>query len=158
MKRLAGILALVVLAGFFQAQAGELPKPGDLVLGGSLGAATTLEDDWQTQVGVIFEFWADEVWSYQAGIAWGVDDYDISAYSASAWHFAYSPGSNVFVSAGIAAANGTGVLADAGAGLEFFPGTHVSIQLRGDFYYALDNPGDDSRSSYGVSGALARKW
>lgn len=179
--KLACILALLALAGLSLAQAGEMPKAGDMALGGSLSLTNTLPDEscknvagpshcghgttieqcgtdypMKAGLGLSFETWADEHWSYQAGVAFA-EQGSPSAFSASAWHAPMGQGAGFFGSIGLAMASGTGLMADAGAGLEFFPG-ETAVQLRVDYFYDLDNAHTDDGDSYGVGIAIRKKW
>lgn len=175
------LLALLLLLLSFPAQAADMPKAGDMALGGSLSLTNTLPDDscknvpgpavhchgttveqcdteypMEPGIGLSFEMWADEHWSYQAGVSFAHEG-SPSAYSASAWHAPIGKGAGFFGSIGLAAASGTGIMSDAGAGFEFYSGK-VNVQLRGDWYYDLNQASDDNQSSYGLGLAIRKKW
>lgn len=180
----AVLMLLMALALSTTSWAGQNPKPGDMALGGSISSTNALPDEtcksvpgpshcghpgspvqqcdtdypMASQFGVSFEMWADEYHSYQAGLSLSTDDYKPSAYSATAWHLPYAKGAGAFASAGLAAANGTGILADAGAGLEFFPGK-MAVQLRADYFYAFSHPDEGAdRGSLGFGLGVRKKW
>ena len=180
--QLACLLAALALAALFPVQAADMPKAGDMALGGSLTFTDTLPDEscknvpgprvcghgtavetcgdeypMKAGIGLSFEIWADEHWSYQAGVSFA-EHGSPSAYSASAWHVPFGSGTGFFTSIGLAAASGTGVMADGGLGLGFFPGKEMNVQLRGDYFYDLHNSAEGDGGSYGIDIAIRRKW
>lgn len=158
------ILALVALGATFPVWAGShMPQAGDMALGVSTAWTNTLPEadgchtDYplKANVGAAFEMWADQYHAYQAGIALAADGYSPSAYSASAWHLPFGHGAAAFAGAGLAAANGTGILAQAAGGLEFYPAKGW-VQLRGTYNYALQD--EAQRGSAGVGVAVGVRW
>lgn len=161
---------------------GGMPKAGDIALGGSIGLNNVLPDESCKNVpgpstrcgqgttieqcdtehpaefgaGLSFEAWADPEWSYQAGVSFG-EDFTPSAYSAAAWHVPMKE-SDFFTSIGLAAASGTGLMGDAGAGFQLYQG-ETNVQFRADYYYDLDSNGSNAdRNSWGLGLAIRRKW
>lgn len=158
------ILALMLAGATFPLQAASMPRAGDMALGAATAWTNTLPEPdscpttypFKASVGGAFEMWSDINHSYQAGVGLTADGYHPSAYSASAWHLPFGHGAAGFAGAGLAIANGTGIMAQAAGGFEFYPGKKGWVQLRGTYNYALQD--EEQRGSAGVGMAIGAKW